>query len=219
MEKREKFTGDPYIPGSPSPQNKLLKDLLTRFGWLAGPLFESPDETVSLLDIEYNILMVSKALADTLGRDVIGKKCYNVYQNRDCVCPNCPTDKLLTTGKASSSAGQTGVDGRTYSIRSLPLTDNQGKILAVLELAFDITGRRNSEEDLKSAHDFWSTVFNSSGDLISVINVSDFKITEANKAFLDAYGLKRDEAVGRTCYEVTHHTFKACSGPNNLCPS
>ena len=31
---------------------------------------------------------------------IIGKKCYKVYQNRDSVCPWCPTIKTIKTGES-----------------------------------------------------------------------------------------------------------------------
>ena len=81
-----------------------------------------------------------------------------------------------------------------------------------------VTKQRRVENDLKRANALWSTVFNSTSDLISVINVADFTITEVNRAFVEAYGIPRKEVIGRTCYQITHHCAEPCSGPGDTCP-
>jgi len=47
-------------------------------------------------------------------------------------------------------------------------------------------------------------------DHIMLIDAKDHRILEVNRAFLEGYGLSRDEVLGRTCYEVTHHSERPC---------
>ncbi len=47
---------------------------------------------------------------------------------------------------------------------------------------------------------------------------TDYRITDINDTMLNKLGLKRDEAIGHFCYEITHHQDKPCSGNNHPCP-
>jgi PAS domain S-box-containing protein len=47
---------------------------------------------------------------------------------------------------------------------------------------------------------------------------SNYRITDINDTMLKKLGLKRDEAVGHFCYEITHHRDIPCSGNNHPCP-
>lgn len=47
---------------------------------------------------------------------------------------------------------------------------------------------------------------------------TDYRITDINDTMLKKLGLKRDEAVGHFCYEITHHRDIPCSGNHHPCP-
>ncbi|MCP4672735.1 MAG: PAS domain-containing protein [Desulfobacula sp.] len=46
----------------------------------------------------------------------------------------------------------------------------------------------------------------------------DHKIMDINAAFLKKLGLKKEQAVGHFCHEITHHLSIPCSGKNHPCP-
>jgi len=79
-------------------------------------------------------------------------------------------------------------------------------------------GRRNTEEQLKKSKEFVEVIFHSMHDAISIIDVRDFKIIDANKVFLDSMGKKREEVIGKTCYEITHRRHQPCIPPDDVCP-
>ena len=47
---------------------------------------------------------------------------------------------------------------------------------------------------------------------------TDYRILDINQPMLDKLGLRREEAVGRFCYEITHHRNTPCSGDDHPCP-
>ncbi|MBW2490223.1 MAG: response regulator [Deltaproteobacteria bacterium] len=47
---------------------------------------------------------------------------------------------------------------------------------------------------------------------------SDYRILDINETLLNKLGLKRKEAVGRYCYEITHRLTTPCSGEDHKCP-
>lgn len=46
----------------------------------------------------------------------------------------------------------------------------------------------------------------------------DLRIVFANRAFLDAKGVKLREAIGQHCYELTHNLKEPCKPPKDPCP-
>ena len=191
---------------------------LRNFESAAISLFQSNSELVWVHDTEYNIIRVSRGVEQTFGKGLVGEKCYRAYRGRDTVCPDCPTARLLGNGEAAFSTEQTAVDGRTYSVTCLPLTNPKGNVVAVLEHCTDITRRKEAEKELLRVNGFWSTVFNNANDAICIINVADLTIADANEAFLRKYSLTKGQAIGKTCYQITHHSSISCLSPRHTCP-
>ncbi len=46
----------------------------------------------------------------------------------------------------------------------------------------------------------------------------DYKIQDINNAMLNKLGIKREDAIGKFCYEITHHRNIPCSGVEHPCP-
>lgn len=46
----------------------------------------------------------------------------------------------------------------------------------------------------------------------------DFKILYANKALLNAVGLRYEDVIGEHCYKITHHRETPCGSPEHPCP-
>lgn len=51
-----------------------------------------------------------------------------------------------------------------------------------------------------------------------VITDRNYQILAANKAYLRHYGLSEEHVVGRTCYQVSHHSDVPCSQHGEHCP-
>ena len=60
-------------------------------------------------------------------------------------------------------------------------------------------------------------IFNSFKDELMVIDRS-YRIVEANEAVLLRHGKRRQEVVGKYCYQVSHGRRKPCRLPNHECP-
>ena len=41
-------------------------------------------------------------------------------------------------------------------------------------------------------------------DALMLLDARTYEVLEVNRAFLDSYGLSRNEVSGKKCYEITH---------------
>jgi PAS domain S-box-containing protein len=73
------------------------------------------------------------------------------------------------------------------------------------QLEQEIARSKAAEEKIKKAAEEWETTFNSISDPVS-LHDRDFRIVKANKAFADTVGMKIEEILGKTCYEIIHGT-------------
>ncbi|MBI5559031.1 MAG: PhnD/SsuA/transferrin family substrate-binding protein [Deltaproteobacteria bacterium] len=71
---------------------------------------------------------------------------------------------------------------------------------------------------LKQSNKFTKTVLDSMNDAISIIDVNDFTIVDANSVFLKEFGFSEEETIGKKCHEITHHSSEACQSADDICP-
>lgn len=55
-------------------------------------------------------------------------------------------------------------------------------------------------------------------DTLMLLDTGSYEILEVNQAFLNSYGLCREEVLGKKCYEITHHLSLPCHQANSHCP-
>ncbi len=91
----------------------------------------------------------------------------------------------------------------------------KGYFVAVFE---DITERKEAEEKLTKLKEFDERIIDSLDDALLVIDPDDYKIITINEVALKQLNLKKEELIGKTCYETTHHSLIPCNSPEHLCP-
>jgi PAS domain S-box-containing protein len=96
-----------------------------------------------------------------------------------------------------------------------------GAMIAGQKLVFcvcrDITERKRMERELRSSHDYLERILNSMVEVLVVMDI-DHNIIDVNGSFLRYYGGKREDIVGRKCYEVMYRLSKPCSKAQRRCP-
>jgi signal transduction histidine kinase len=104
---------------------------------------------VTMQDTNYRILYQNEAHQARQG-DQKGKYCYKAYQGRDDICPGCLLRKSFADGlihrRENVIKNELGV---TYhEISSSPIRDEQGNIVAAIEILRDITAQKKLEQQL-----------------------------------------------------------------------
>ena len=64
-------------------------------------VFDAITDGISILDKELNIVKVNQFMKDFYSDEMplVGKKCYQIYQQRSSPCPWCPSLSAIETGK------------------------------------------------------------------------------------------------------------------------
>ncbi len=54
-------------------------------------------------------------------------------------------------------------------------------------------------------------IINGISDALMLLDAKTYRIIDANRAFLDAYHLTREQVVGKACHKITHNLEVPCS--------
>ena len=163
--------------------------------------------------------------------EVVGRPCYEVFHGFEEPCDRrgmtCPLPEVLEKCQATQVLQRfDNADGtpRYDEITMSPLCPPEGTEKRVIEVIKDVTPRKQLEEALKGSEErvrrdksFLETIVNGIQDHMMVIDL-DYRVIEVNRALLQMVGLRREEVVGKHCYEVSHHLQHPCSDPDHPCP-
>ncbi len=130
-------------------------------------LIEGIDLGVTMIDADYNIIMVNQVIAEWFGKmphELVGKKCYREFEKRDQTCQNCPGSKTMATGmKQEEVVTWEKIDGSSFHARNktFPLYGPNGEISGFHELVEDITKKKIAEDKLLSEKNFLDSLLKS----------------------------------------------------------
>ena len=115
-------------------------------------IFDGIQDQLSLQSPDFKILRVNKAVNTKyhlLFHELIGRKCYEAYYQRDLPCDPCPLKTTLKTLlPASSIMRMKDPAATTLRVFSYPILDDNGRLLSVIENTRDITEEQKLQEQL-----------------------------------------------------------------------
>jgi len=113
-------------------------------------------DPISVLDRQHRIVWANKTMANRLGiapEETVGLTCYECVHGMAEPPSFCPHTKLLADGKEHMVEIHEERLGGYFIVSVSPLHDAEGRVIASIHVARDITERRKAEEDLKQARD------------------------------------------------------------------
>jgi two-component system, cell cycle sensor histidine kinase and response regulator CckA len=164
-------------------------------------VFKSVNDTLSIMDKSLTVQEVNKYRLELSGlnRDqVIGKKCYKVFQQRDKPCDICPVQPVFEKGEAVRLEQSTVFKDGTvkyFDAQATPIFDNDGNIFQVVSLARDITSRKRAEEALLESEEKYKILVEHS--LTGVFIHQDGKYVFVNDKFAQIHGYAPEELLGK----------------------
>jgi PAS domain S-box-containing protein len=162
---------------------------------------------LTVQDRDFRIIDANEKFREDFG-DIDGRFCYQVYKRRSERCETCPVAEAFHDGQSHRSKEKvTSLDGREISVLvdATPIRDENGKVVAVMEMSTDITDMRDLERQLRRSQRRYHLLFDEVPCYISIQD-PDLNILEANRAFQEDFG----SCLGRKCYEAYKHRSEPC---------
>jgi PAS domain S-box-containing protein len=91
---------------------------------------------------------------------------------------------------------------RWLEIRGSVQCGPDGTPTGIVGVTWDITAHRRAEEAARVNEENFSRAFAASPEALSITRAADGLFLEANAAFLDLYGAKREQVIGRTVHDL-----------------
>lgn len=91
---------------------------------------------VRVLDKDYNVIYMNRAMSEGLGNPQTGLKCYQLI-GRDEPCENCISKQSVINDRPCEKEEYIG--DRIFSVMSSPLKNEKGEVIAVVEVLRDST--------------------------------------------------------------------------------
>lgn len=178
-------------------------------------LFDQLNEPAFLLNNNRNIIAINPAAArlfNTSEENVIGKPCHTVTGMGRCQ-NSCAFAEVMRSGAGKKSLDLEclqGCDDAAICIELTPLRNEDGEIVAMLELFHDasilrdLTDRLERKQARLSAEiDRSHTLVNSIADGIYTVDLN-MCLTSFSHGSARITGYSADEVLGKKCHEVFH---------------
>src|SRR5208337_1774721 len=102
----------------------------------------------TILDLHHRILAVNRATADLLHipeKDIIGKKCYELFHDSHTPVPECPMEAGVAEGTTHPKKREILIGGRIFLVVCTPVRDATGSVTRFVHIATDITRQKQEE--------------------------------------------------------------------------
>ncbi|MFH2063689.1 MAG: ATP-binding protein [Pseudomonadota bacterium] len=159
--------------------------------------FEQVPCIITVQDHDFKILRYNREFAERFNPQT-DEYCYAAYKGRSEKCPDCPVEKTFQDGQ-SHVGEQTGLnrDGTmTYwLVRTSPIRDEEGRIIAAMEMSLDITKHRQLEEKLAASEKKYYAIFNNIPNPVFVLNRDSLEILDCNESVRTVYGYDKVDII------------------------
>lgn len=160
-------------------------------------LFEQVPCAITVQDRNYRLIEYNQEFEDTFAPKP-GDFCYYAYKGRTEKCENCPVEKTFQDGGThySEEAGLTKAgEPAHWIVRTSPIRDERGEIVAAMEMCLDITHSRLLEDQLKEAEKKYYDIFNNIPNPVFVLDEETLEILDCNQSVVAVYGLEPKELL------------------------
>lgn len=173
-------------------------DVLGR--WLETALFDAAPIHIAVIDRDYNVVRANARFLQTFGTWQ-NRKCYQVYKDRDTLCPTCDAAESFRDGQVRITR-EVGYNDRgevtRYLKHTVPIRED-GRVAYLAEMSVDVT----DTELLRQENELLFEQVPCNMILLD----AEFRIVRANSRTKETFGA----VLGRTCFEVFKHQDTLCA--------
>jgi PAS domain S-box-containing protein len=133
-------------------ERKEMEEAVRRERDMLESVAASNDAALSIVNRDYRIIWANKRSKQVTGcNDIENKHCFAAFSNSSHVCPGCGVKKVFEEGVSVDRHdyhGHLGNQDYWLELIATPIKDKDGNVVAALEVAMDITERKNLQNKL-----------------------------------------------------------------------
>ncbi len=160
-------------------------------------VFDGIQNGLSVIDTDFNILGANKWFREIFSDSapLVGKKCYEVYQQRQEPCPYCPAAATIETGSMQVTIAplrKNNKDKGLLELTTLPYKDEQGAVRGVIAHVKNITDQFEAEEKFRAL----AYAMELLADGVAALN-TEGELRYSNQSFAEQLGCSKAELIGK----------------------
>ena len=160
-------------------------------------LFERVPCLITVQDKNYRLVNYNREFAEKFAPNP-GDYCYQAYKGLDSKCKDCPVEKTFKDGQSyiSEESGP-DKDGTLvhWFVRTSPIKNARGDVVAAMEMSLDITPRKQLEEQLEHSEKKYHAIFNNIPNPVFVLDLETLEIRDCNDIVATVYGYRKEEII------------------------
>lgn len=163
-------------------------------------LFDEVPCTITVQNKDYKLVEFNKEFSKKFHPEY-GDHCYSAYKQLNKKCTNCPVERTFLDGQSHFSE-ESGIDRdgtvTHWFVKTAPLKDENGNIVAAMEMTIDISRRKRLEEIVKDSERKYQAIFKSIPNPIFILDMDTYKILNCNNSALHLYGYEKEEIKNKS---------------------
>lgn len=178
-------------------------------------LFDESPSYIIIVDRDFNIIEANKMFREQFG-DISGKRCYQIYKGLNKPLLNCPVKKTFNDKESHTTEMEVTLNNgeiRSLLMQTSAITDPDGRILHVMEMATDVTVIHQLQDHLAALGLHISSISHGIKGLLSGLDGGDYMITLGletgnTEMIKDGWGIAKEKIkqIRSMILEILYHS-------------
>ncbi len=190
------------IQGQDITEHKKAEEMLKRSHFELAQILETAADGIWIIDRDFKVIRTNDTLtrmAELHKKEILGKKCFDVFGGELCFTKNCPLVMILSGEsfvECETEKKRTGGSKIMCMLTSRPYQNPDGELIGIVEDLRDISELKQLNGELEAAKLYAENIISNFLDTLIVTN-PDGTISTINQAALDLLEYEEEELIGK----------------------